>query len=84
MTTQTQIRTVRRSSREALEMWDNATRALVFTLGNGFCGEDAAVDRVRDYYASKAHVLKPSITHNGRAYVICWHSNHWVELLCPA
>jgi hypothetical protein len=79
-----ELRTVRRNSIEAREMWDKATRAISFTLANCFIGEDVTVEGAKAWFdrmvAAKARV---SITFNGKAYVIHYHSNHWTELLCP-
>ena len=78
-----QSRTVKRNSREAREMFDKATRAISRTLSDNFEPVDVSVEGVRDYYTRTAANLKPSIRYNGRGYVIRYHSNHWIELLCP-
>jgi hypothetical protein len=82
MTTQTH--TVKRNSREAREMWDNATRAISRTLGGYFEAVDVDVDQARAYYERTAANLKPSIRCDGPGrYVVRYHSNNWIELLCP-
>jgi hypothetical protein len=73
------LRTVRRNSREAREMWDKATRAVSFRLDNYFIGEDVSVDGARDWYERMA-ATRPRVTHNGSVYVVHYHSNHWLEL----
>lgn len=73
------IRTVRRNSREARDMWDKATRAVSYTLANYFHGEEVNVLGALEWYR-RMEQIKPKITHDGNCYTIHYHSNHWTDI----
>jgi hypothetical protein len=75
------MRTVRRNSIEAREMWNKATRATSYTLGNYFVGEEVTVEGAKAWYdRMQAAGGRQKITYDGRAYTIRYHSNHWTTL----
>jgi hypothetical protein len=74
------MRTVKRNSIEAREMWGRVTRARSFTLDNYFNGSDVSVERAKSWYDKVGRTGHTSIIHDGTKYVIHYHSNHWTEL----
>jgi hypothetical protein len=74
--------TIRRNSIEAREMWQNASRAILYSLSNCFIGEHIEVADAKGYYGRLIEKdANVTIRRDGDRIKVRFHSNLWIELV---